>query len=292
MKILGSLFPRTAPQALFSRRQNRKSKDPSAREHPQPREPRHRRGSDRTSGCRPGLRDAPQTQGRGRGRPSGRQLLELACAPPGFQMISKNRRKKPMGGYGSGRPRDRSTVEECLPLDVRKIRRGGWLSPGMVWELRGSRSGAVEVRVSRGTHPRGVELRYRTRQGPTGQFVDLEWMPQHLGGARPWWRCPSCGSRRAVLYLAGWFACRGCHDLAYESQQEDTLSRRTRRVLKLKERLGWDSTMWEKWGPKPRGMHWRTFSRLLRKLHRALEAEARAVPPEWLPPVPSPPPWL
>jgi hypothetical protein len=39
-----------------------------------------------------------------------------------------------------------------------------------------------------------------------------------LGGSRPWFVCPGCGTRRAVLFcIGGVFRCRVCHDLAYRS---------------------------------------------------------------------------
>jgi len=42
----------------------------------------------------------------------------------------------------------------------------------------------------------------------------------HFGGARTWFLCPArgCGRRVAVLYGGGIFACRHCHQLAYDSQ--------------------------------------------------------------------------
>src|SRR5262245_25170010 len=90
-------------------------------------------------------------------------------------------------------------------------------------------SGSISVR----TQADAVVLAFRhQRWGDTEwqsveQRVALTWTACHLGGRRPWFSCPAytagrcCGRRVAVLYLAGkLFACRRCHGLAYESQQE------------------------------------------------------------------------
>src|SRR3954452_15682252 len=52
----------------------------------------------------------------------------------------------------------------------------------------------------------------------TGQLAKLEAAPCRFGGVRWWWRCPSCGVKRAYLYrsTARW-ACRSCLRLAYAS---------------------------------------------------------------------------
>ena len=43
----------------------------------------------------------------------------------------------------------------------------------------------------------------------------------HYGGERPWFLCPHCGRRVAILYGGAVFACRTCYGLAYEVQRED-----------------------------------------------------------------------
>ncbi len=89
----------------------------------------------------------------------------------------------------------------------------------------------------------------------------------HLGGSRPWFRCPrdDCKRRVAIVYIAeDQVACRRCQKLGYRAQLESPLARVTRRVDLLRKRLGGlpgnDLT------PRPRGMHKRTFSRLSAEL--------------------------
>src|SRR5262245_54889772 len=49
----------------------------------------------------------------------------------------------------------------------------------------------------------------------------------NYGGTRPWFLCPKCGDRRAVLYdvNASEFGCRRCLDLHYTSDKEDKFDR-------------------------------------------------------------------
>jgi len=60
----------------------------------------------------------------------------------------------------------------------------------------------------------------------------LTMTPCYFGGERYWFVCQgrsdnSCGRRVGVLYLIdGNFACRLCHDLAYESQQKNHVGKR------------------------------------------------------------------
>ncbi len=70
--------------------------------------------------------------------------------------------------------------------------------------------------------------------------------------------------------MDGVCACRACHDLAYASTREDETGRCDRRVMRIGERLGSDSNgcrgCYWMMPDKPKGMHWRTYERLLRDL--------------------------
>jgi hypothetical protein len=91
------------------------------------------------------------------------------------------------------------------------------------------------------------------------------------GGTRPWFRCPRCDSRRAVLFgfaSDGRFGCWGCMDLVYASQDERKMSRLWRKQAILERKLvdGYR---------KPNGMHWRTFVEICKKLDSAFAKEER-----------------
>ncbi len=66
-----------------------------------------------------------------------------------------------------------------------------------------------------------------------------------------------------MLYGGKIFACRRCHGLAYPSQNESASDRTARRADSIRAKLGWDAGILNGDSPKPKGMHWRTFERLL-----------------------------
>jgi hypothetical protein len=106
------------------------------------------------------------------------------------------------------------------------------------------------------------------------QSILVLWTKCHFGGLRPWFSCPAqnCNRQVAKLYWAdGWFACRRCLGLAYESQQQNPGVRAARRDEKIRARLG--GTAAKPFRVKPRGMHWRTYRRLC---EQAGDAEAAA----------------
>ena len=172
----------------------------------------------------------------------------------------------------------RALTDELLRLDVRLCARRGWLRPGAGGALWWGRGGRRDYLVDFVTwadpgadRARGVELSWSLKDGTCHrQFVVLTWSAMRLGGSRPWWRC-ACGRRRAVLFSAGrGWGCRTCLNLAYPSQSERADYRAWRRRDKIRARLGAEpgcDTIWP-W-QKPKGMHWRTFERLVAEAERA-----------------------
>jgi hypothetical protein len=93
-----------------------------------------------------------------------------------------------------------------------------------------------------------------------GQPVDLripiDRTPCTYGGSRPWFECPGCGKRKAVLYLRqSAFKCRNCARVAYRSQSEDAIGRTWLKQQKAEAKLG------KNWS-RPKGMHEATAERL------------------------------
>ena len=98
------------------------------------------------------------------------------------------------------------------------------------------------------------------------EAVGLDTTACNYGGHRYWYRCPAvgCGRRAVILHGAGrYFACRLCYRLAYESQREANDDRAARRADKIRARLGWEPGILNGNGWKPKGMHRRTFERLM-----------------------------
>jgi hypothetical protein len=186
-----------------------------------------------------------------------------------------------MGRYsGSGR----ATTSGYMGLDVRYLQRKGFLRVGtgssQRWTRRGEPFGSINLSAWDGH----VTLSYRTRKHDSEEWtekeyqVSLEWLPCYYGGSRAWFRCPAtgCGRRVAILYGGAVFACRRCHNLAYDSQSEGRHGRMLLKAQAIRQRLGGTPCVGDDFPDKPKGMHWRTYYRLRQN---ADEAEDQSWPP-------------
>lgn len=164
--------------------------------------------------------------------------------------------------WGAGRPGWHVKAENCLRLDVRDLERRKLIGAGtFAWTWRrsdtGEETGSISVIADRSD---SLTLRYVTSGKTVSDTIEIERTPCHYGGARPWFRCPRCSRRCAVVYLrAGWFKCRTCARVVYSSQAEDVIGRTWRRQRKIEARLGPDWT-------RPKGMHHRTRAALLERI--------------------------
>jgi hypothetical protein len=161
--------------------------------------------------------------------------------------------------WGAGRPGWHVKAEHCRRIDVRRWHRDGLLRPGVwsSWVWSDSKTGEQRASIGFSVSEHHVELQYSISDTPQRQLVPLERTPCTFGGARPWFRCPACTRRVAVLFLrSNRFACRHCQRIAYASQSDDACGRAWRRQSKLEARLG------DGW-VRPKGMHHRTHERLV-----------------------------
>lgn len=180
-----------------------------------------------------------------------------------------------MGNRNSGnrwRCGTRSTTDEMRNIDVRRWAREGMLQPGYRGGWRWSRDGQQVASIQMCAETDRVILSYRHRTG-SGDWKDerypvfIERTACHLGGSRAWFLCPErgCGRRVAVLYGGAIFACRRCHQLAYDSTREDAGGRATRRADHIRMRLGWQPGILNSNGSKPKWMRWQTFHSLVER---------------------------
>jgi hypothetical protein len=177
-----------------------------------------------------------------------------------------------MGGFGSGRKFGADCTEDYRSIDIRRWQRDGYLVPGRYidwqWSRNGEKIAAINVKVEIGQ----LRLIYNFRRNNVDEWENLNYPIRlqttacHYGGVRYWFICPAvgCGRRTAVLYLGGkYFACRHCYHLAYRSQRETPDDRASRRADKIRDKLSWNRGILNPTGGKPKGMHWKTFYRLL-----------------------------
>jgi len=172
-----------------------------------------------------------------------------------------------MGGIGSGswcRFNTQTTIEEVHSVDIRFLKKQGYLNPGvsgtLSWNCGGEKTGSIRFKII-GNY---LQLNYRQRHygeewEDKEELIRFDWTDCNYGGKRPWLLCPHCSRRVGVLHgLNSGFLCRHCYKLPYGSQREGYLDRLIRKARKIRKRLGSDS----EWYGKPKGMHWKTFDRL------------------------------
>lgn len=132
-----------------------------------------------------------------------------------------------MGGSGSGFTGiPKKTVEDCLTLDgpklFREFNKAGKKYPftgQMTWERGGRIVSALWYTIEK----QRIGLSYNKAGEDFKYYIGLDLAPQPKGGHRYYFICLSCKKRAGKLYLpAGGklFACRGCHDLTYNSCQK------------------------------------------------------------------------
>ena len=178
-----------------------------------------------------------------------------------------------MGGFGSGRKSDTNCTNDYRSIDIRRWQRDGLLVTGLSfncqWSYRGKANGKIHVKTEHGQ----LRLAYAYRKNG-GEWesldypVELQTTDCHYGGVRYWFICPTtdCGRRVALLYLDGkYFACRHCHQLAYRSQRQMIYDRKANRADKIRDKLEWEAGFLNGRGSKPKGMHWKTYYRLVRQ---------------------------
>lgn len=163
-----------------------------------------------------------------------------------------------MGSYASGRyrTRNRGSVGSTCRLELKSIRRQGFLQPGSScsgvwsWSRDGEPSASVHLAVDLTDPESGrVDLAFTYQGESRRQTVELVASPCRYGGRRFYFLCPNTGRRCEVLCsFQGHFASRQYHRLAYDSQSEDIWGRMLRARNKVEGRLeGRDNR------PPPRG---------------------------------------
>lgn len=181
-----------------------------------------------------------------------------------------------MGGSGSGawQRRKRGTVEHHWPIRIGELHRAGALAAGteadLIWGDPEAPTGSIGLMAERERITLRYEARYDSGRA-TERFevvARLDWTPCNFGGARPWFRCPTCARRVAVLFVVStYIRCRHCARLSYSSQREVRTDRLNRRSDRLWRQLDWGRDAYG-YPDKPKGMHWSTYARLVKQAER------------------------
>lgn len=231
----------------------------------------------------PPVTEQPDRTGCSAPDPDNKSATRCAGASHAGRYTEKAARKFPNDLGAVMTTRTKGSTAEHLSLCVNKLSRAGRLEPGTegAWHWR-SAAGSSAITVACIDHG-SLNLAYR-RQGRDYQLpVRLERTPCRFGGSRSWFACPSCGRRCGKLYMQGKFVCRLCAQLNYPSQQE-THCVYGQVYQYRRQRLGCFSDMVSVPAqriPKPKSMHWRTFSKHIDELiqleRKALVQTARVI---------------
>ena len=159
----------------------------------------------------------------------------------------------------AGRPEIHDTTYGRYPVDLAPLLRktrsiGPYISGSMVWSRHNVQWYLSETILT---------LRYSHSERRFEDRITLEHTATAFGGRRPWLRCIGCGGRCRVVYLGSrGYRCRKCYGLTYQSQREDAASRKLCKCQAVRMRLGGKGNMMLPFPAKPKGMAWRTYSRL------------------------------
>lgn len=179
----------------------------------------------------------------------------------------------------------KDTTEDCLNLDMRKFKElveltspslGSW-----VWTW-GSYPGS-ESNIGYVFLPgRGVQLRYEANGKRYEYLVRIDTTQPNYGGVRHWWICPNlnCKRRVRILYLArDYFLCRHCQNLTYKSSQsgDDLSSPIYAQMDAIRHKFGAEGGIVDPLPDKPKGMHNRTYGRLLAQYRKLSELQNTAL---------------
>jgi len=120
----------------------------------------------------------------------------------------------------------RPTTDDRIHIDIKRWKRDGRLVRGgmFITSAEGDPLYTVEVHVA--------DDHLIIHHADTQQRVALDSTPCNFGGERPWFRCPECGRRAAILYGDKRFLCRLCHDLAWPVAREKELERAARALVR------------------------------------------------------------
>jgi hypothetical protein len=171
----------------------------------------------------------------------------------------------------------RRCTDELMALDIRQLAREGHLvASRMSWDSWGNRNG-VNTTLHTSVRPDGLWVEWRTRASGEStwhafnRLLTLERTAMHLGGERVWWHCPRCDRRVAVIFGGRELACRHCWGLTYRCRNETREDSASRQANKLRRKLGWPAGILNDIGGRPKGMHRRTYLRLLNEHARRSE---------------------
>ena len=175
-----------------------------------------------------------------------------------------------MGGRGSGRRHQggSATTEDISSVDIRWLHRTQDISDPIRRTISWSRCGVTHTTASIEKTTQGLLFKYAfTAYGcepvQVARVVSLLWSDTQFGGRRPWFCCPHCKRRTAIVFISRSIGCRKCFRIRHQSQNECASDRAIRRIDFLRDKLKWQPGFLNGSEWRPKGMHHKTYYRLL-----------------------------
>jgi hypothetical protein len=156
----------------------------------------------------------------------------------------------------------RPICEGCRSIDIRRIHREGRLHVGNLFVLPWTRAGEPfgQAYVVVGDDALIIVC---SELIPAIQLVAISWTTCQFGGRRPWFECPYCRRRSAMIYIGDEdIACRRCFGLAYASQHEPVRQRGLMKAQNIRMMLGGSPSVIDRFPARPKGMHREKYNRL------------------------------
>ena len=176
-----------------------------------------------------------------------------------------------MGGLRSGGHNSKGKLRDvqCARLDVHELAREEKLKLG----TRGRLFGTIGFEVTGGPDAHQLVLEFPCKSAggeplnPIRQTICCYWRNAYYGGRYLVFLCSECHHSARVLYARvtnhhiWFFRCRKCAGITYQSTMGHRWDRSARTIEKLRALLQWGA---EGTVPiKPRGMHKKTYQRIL-----------------------------
>ena len=130
----------------------------------------------------------------------------------------------------------------------------------------------ASVKHRLGQHANAISMNYSFKGKPYAYDVGITTSSCHYGNYRYWFICPHCGKRVGVLYCAGLYVCRQCIGANYATQLMQPIDKLFSKVAKIRHRLQWQAGIAHGHGAKPKGMHYKTYFKLVWEHDRLVNA--------------------
>jgi hypothetical protein len=161
------------------------------------------------------------------------------------------------------RGQGKQKLDSLKSVDLRYLHRNGLLKHGRVSTIWWIRKGKEKVSVTVIAAEDHILLNYLIQRNEVTEFVELTRMECHLGGTRPFMKCPHCDRQVLLLYLSpACFRCRHCWRLTYASRNEGKLDLQFRRVWRAREKLGAPADLTALITPRAKWKHRSKYERL------------------------------